>query len=327
MVLFSCQNTDEKLITEYYAGLNQSDFNKVKKVLADTFTVIEGDWIVKYSNNEYYDWFAWDSVFKPDYKIKDFELTDSGMIYTVSKLCKRINFLHGDKLDFKIRATIENNKISSLSTERYLNMDFDKWGKNRESLIAWVDKEQPDLSGFMNKQNSDYAMKYLKAMQLYSNSEIKNENEQKEIVDNIELLFPYDTLDNWLTLNISENVILSKLGKPDSVGKDTYWGALGTYVQEWKYLDHGISVEMESDTIGQEKNVLMISVFEPCKMKTSNNIGISSSRENIVQAYSDCINKDFSDDNQIVVGSIYGGVIFKLVEDKVIDIFIGAAAE
>ena len=34
MVLFSCQHTDEKLITEYYDGLNQSDFNKVN----------EGDW-------------------------------------------------------------------------------------------------------------------------------------------------------------------------------------------------------------------------------------------------------------------------------------------
>lgn len=174
VTLFSCHRIDEKLVTEYYKGLNQSDFNKVKNVLADTFTVIEGDWIVKYSNADYYDWFAWDSVFNPSYRINDFELTDSGIIFTVSKSCKRIDFLHGDKLDYKVKALIENKKISSISTERYLNMDFERWGETRDTLISWVDKEHPDLSGFMNKQNSEYAIKYLKAIQLYT--DFKNED-------------------------------------------------------------------------------------------------------------------------------------------------------
>jgi hypothetical protein len=171
LVLFSCQKTDEKLITEYYDGLNQSDFKKVKNVLADTFTVIEGDWIVRYSNTDYYDWFAWDSVFEPLYRIKDLEMTDSGMIFTVSKSCKRIEFLHGENLDFVVRATIENRKISSISTVRYLNMDFDKWGEARDSLISWVDKEQKDLSGFMDIQNSEYANKYLEAIQLFCSTQ------------------------------------------------------------------------------------------------------------------------------------------------------------
>lgn len=168
LILFSCQKNDEKLISEFYDGLNNSDFSKVQRVIADTLIVAEGDWIYKYSKNDYYDWFAWDSVFKPSYLIKNFEKTDSGIFFTVSKRCKRIDFLHDGNLDFNVRAIINDNKLLGIYTESYVNMDFAKWGATRDSLIVWVENEQPDLSGFMEKQNSAYAEKYLKAINLYS---------------------------------------------------------------------------------------------------------------------------------------------------------------
>jgi hypothetical protein len=168
LILFSCQKNDEKLISEFYDGLNNSDFSKIQRVIADTLIVADGDWIEKYSKNDYYNWFAWDSVFEPSYLIKNFEKTDSGIFFTVSKQCKRIDFLHGGNLDFNVRATINDNKLSGIYAESYVNMDFAKWGQKRDTLINWVDREQPDLSGFMNIQNSEYAEKYLKVINMYS---------------------------------------------------------------------------------------------------------------------------------------------------------------
>lgn len=168
LILFSCQSNEEKLISEFYNGLNNADFDKIQSVIADTLIVADGDWIDKYSKNDYYDWFAWDSVFEPSYLIRNFEKTDSGIFYTVSKRCKRIDFLHGGSLDFNVRAIINDNKLSGIYAESYVNMDFAKWGATRDSLIVWIDNEQPDLSGFMDKQNSEYAKNYLEAIRLYN---------------------------------------------------------------------------------------------------------------------------------------------------------------
>ena len=44
-------------------------------------------------------------------------------------------------------------------------------------------------------------------------------------------------------------------------------------------------------------------------------------------AYSDKINADESSDEMIVVGSIYGGMVFSFENGKVKQIFIGAGAE
>jgi hypothetical protein len=151
LILFSCQSKEEKLISKFYNGLNNSDFRKIQSVIADTLIVADGDWIIKYSNNDYYYWFAWDSVFEPSYLIKDFEKADSGLFFTVSKRCKRNDFLHGGNLDFKVRATINDDKLSGIYAESYVNMDFAKWGATRDSLIVWIESEQPDLSGFMDK--------------------------------------------------------------------------------------------------------------------------------------------------------------------------------
>lgn len=137
----------------------------------------------------------------------------------------------------------------------------------------------------------------------------------------------YDTLDNWLMLGIGEDFIIDKLGKPLEKGEDTYWGAIGTYVQRWSYAEDGIELEMESDNEGEAKRVLMITIVAPCQMKTSKNIGIGEDIFVVDMAYKDNIDKESSNDTQIVVGSVYGGVIFNFENGYVTSIFIGAAAE
>lgn len=137
----------------------------------------------------------------------------------------------------------------------------------------------------------------------------------------------YDIIDNWLKSGLKQKIIIDSLGEPDEKGEDTYWGATGTYVQEWKYNSKGISLEMESAEQNGNKNVLMITLISPSSCKTSKLISVGSKKEDVIKAYSGNINPEFSNDIRIVVGSIYGGIIFSIDNNIVTKIFIGAAAE
>jgi hypothetical protein len=136
----------------------------------------------------------------------------------------------------------------------------------------------------------------------------------------------YEILDGWLKLGAEENVVLNKLGEPKK-RKDTYWGALGTYVQEWEFGDKGITLQMESEDQRGAKTVRSISITAPCRMLTGQGVGIGSPAKMIAERYSAFIDKEESKEGRIVVGSIYGGTIFTLTDGKVSKIFIGAAAE
>jgi hypothetical protein len=71
----------------------------------------------------------------------------------------------------------------------------------------------------------------------------------------------------------------------------------------------------------------MITIVSPCALTTSQGIGIGSDLKLIQLKYSSQIDKSASDENTIVVGSIYEGTIFTLENNKVVKIFIGASAE
>ena len=137
-------------------------------------------------------------------------------------------------------------------------------------------------------------------------------------------IFVYEELDGWLKLSLDEKILKNNLGKPEKKGKDEYMGATGTYIQEWDYKSKGIKFDMESDTIGIPKHIFSITIKSPSKLKTKQNIGIESEENVVREKYSKQISKEFSDKETIVVGSIYGGTIFKIKNGKVTEIFIGA---
>jgi hypothetical protein len=71
----------------------------------------------------------------------------------------------------------------------------------------------------------------------------------------------------------------------------------------------------------------MLTISEPCELKTSRRIGIGSNMEEVKSAYKVAIDPSSSDSETIVAGSVYGGIIFKMENNKVKSIFIGASAE
>jgi hypothetical protein len=129
-----------------------------------------------------------------------------------------------------------------------------------------------------------------------------------------------------IKLGLSSIQVIELLGKPDKKTKPALWGADGEYHQTWSYTKKGI----ELDLIGENETKLtinMITITKPCNLKTKRLIGIGSDIENVRTVYNEEIDPLIPYEKSIVAGSIYGGIIFEIENNKVKSIFIGAAAE
>ena len=171
------------------------------------------------------------------------------------------------------------------------------------------------------------------------NSKKQNQNDSKRLNENMTVLVKpekdygkigTDVLNSetigTLKYGLSFSELIKELGEPSEKLESELWGADGEYHQTIKYSTQGI----ELDIIGgveSEKKINMITIYEPCDLKTSKNIGIGSSYDQVESAYKGLIDLTNSDQSQIVVGSIYGGMMFKFKDQEVNSIFIGAAAE
>jgi hypothetical protein len=131
-----------------------------------------------------------------------------------------------------------------------------------------------------------------------------------------------------ITLGQKADQLTALVGKPEGKGKDVMWDAIGEWVQEWRYPAQGLELNMASKTKGGVKSVLTITATAPCKLATKKGIKIGSSIAEVTKAYQDVQDKEQSDAGKtFVAGSIYGGVIFTFKDGKVVQIFVGAAAE
>lgn len=136
----------------------------------------------------------------------------------------------------------------------------------------------------------------------------------------------FEILNNWLTIGISENIVIDSLGTPDLKGEDKYWGGTGTYVQSWEYKKMGIILDMESEQIGEHKKVIGITIFSPCNYQTKGKVGINSSTKFLKEKYGNLINKE-STEKLIFIGSNYSGTYFYISNDVVSEIFIGTLGD
>lgn len=131
-----------------------------------------------------------------------------------------------------------------------------------------------------------------------------------------------------LALDRKQDEVIKLLGKPASKGKDVEWEAIGEWVQEWKFPDQGIVLQMASEKKGGRKTVLSITAVPNCTLATARGIRIGSTEAAVRKAYGPLEDKEQSETGKrFVAGSVYGGVIFLFDGGKVSEIFIGAAAE
>lgn len=170
--LIGCHNkrpTPSELVTEYYEAFNSSDFSRITAVLNDSITITEGDYIMPYSQESFYEQFKWDSIFQPAYKIVELEEQSKQVIVTVASSSKRYKFLKNDPLTCRFRISFNSNKITKLESLECLDANWDIWQTERDSLVNWTSRNHPELDGFIHDLTMNGALNYLRAIELYEN--------------------------------------------------------------------------------------------------------------------------------------------------------------
>jgi hypothetical protein len=132
-----------------------------------------------------------------------------------------------------------------------------------------------------------------------------------------------------IKLGQSSTELLKILGEPEVKSRAVEWGADGLIHQDWVWNPKGLEINISSEKGKEETTSTVFSIrsFAPCTYKTKAGIGIGSTYDEVHAAYKRDINAEESNRQQIVVGSVYGGIIFSFHNDKVENIFLGAAAE
>jgi hypothetical protein len=129
-----------------------------------------------------------------------------------------------------------------------------------------------------------------------------------------------------LRLGLNTTDLEAKIGTPNEKTAPTYYGADGLNHQTYKYTSMGLEFDLVQKP-DSSYMVNMITILTPCDFKTLKGIGINSDIESVKKEYQNYIDPKFSDDKSIVAGSIYGGIIFTIKDQKVKTIFIGQSAE
>jgi hypothetical protein len=187
LILFcsSCNNnlktkTEVDIVKEYYNSVNVLNFTGILKIVDDSIIRTEGDFLLSAGKTDLYRMFQWDSVFGPKYKIIELSQDSSLVSVMFSKTCKRIEFLHDTVTVCRSLFAFDKGKISSINTTEYILFDFKKWQSRRDTLVEWIDKNHPELNGFVFDQTKEGAENYLKAIDYFINKNQASTNELDE---------------------------------------------------------------------------------------------------------------------------------------------------
>ncbi|MEL6560673.1 MAG: hypothetical protein AAFQ94_20945 [Bacteroidota bacterium] len=163
------RSTPRELVTEYYDAFNSSDFNRINNVTADSITIIDGDCVTLYTRESFYEQFKWDSTFRTTYQIVAMEEEGDQIIATVASGSKRYKFLKNDPLTCKFRISFNATEITKLESLGCPGADWKVWETERDSLVNWTKRNNPELDGFIHDLSMKGAINYLKAIELYEN--------------------------------------------------------------------------------------------------------------------------------------------------------------
>jgi len=141
----------------------------------------------------------------------------------------------------------------------------------------------------------------------------------------------YEHLLDWetvgpLKLGMSGEKVTKLLGAPKKKSAAVEEGATGQFVSDWEW-PQGIVLGMASDTQRTGPFVVRsIEVFAPSTFGTSRGVVIGTPLAALPRFYMRNIDEGRDDPNEYLVGSVYGGMLFTLKDDKVVSIFLGAMA-
>ena len=170
---FSCKNSEKEsdkleIAKKFYIAIDNSNPLEMNKLITEKFTTIDDGFKQEYNRNEYVEWVKWDSVFQPNYEILKIEKENGIIKAKISKIDKRISFLHHAPIVTDEILQFEDNKIKNISRTS-ASFNVVEFIKNRDEFVKWISEKQPELNGFLNDQTKSGGMNYLKAIDLYEN--------------------------------------------------------------------------------------------------------------------------------------------------------------
>jgi hypothetical protein len=132
-----------------------------------------------------------------------------------------------------------------------------------------------------------------------------------------------------LRLGLPGKDVLKLLGPPAKRGELVFQEADGNYVQDWHYPDKGIELLMSAgEKKSGVKTIANITASASCTFATGKGIRIGDAESAARKAYAEHVDRETrAAPGILVVGSIYGVIIFNFTKGKVSRIFFGAAAE
>ena len=157
----------EESATKYYSTFDSGNFNELKTVINDSITIVSGDYTTTYSQKDFYQFFKWDSIFKPAYEILELDQKDGNIIVTGTQKNMRNKFLKNNPLLFKQKISFNSGKISTIEDINIEGPNWAVWSKQRDSLVDWTKIHHPELDGFIYDLTMQGAQNYLKAIKLY----------------------------------------------------------------------------------------------------------------------------------------------------------------
>ncbi|WP_281543238.1 hypothetical protein [Maribacter aestuarii] len=174
LLSYSCtekSSTPTEPITTYYEGFKNSDYEKIKRTLADSLVTTAGDYIMEFSRKSYYEKFKWDSIFKPEYELIAIDTKGKYPVATVTVRSSKLAFLKNNPLTCNYRFHLESGKIFKIDELDCPDADWVLWQKQVNSLVNWVAKNHPEMDDFVNDLTMEGALNYVKAIALYQHSE------------------------------------------------------------------------------------------------------------------------------------------------------------
>ncbi len=126
-----------------------------------------------------------------------------------------------------------------------------------------------------------------------------------------------------LRIGMTEAQVVKVVGKPKSKSPAEMMGATGDYVGNWDFGD--VNLQMSAGKPKGPFRVTAISVAAPSRFKTPEGVGIGATRSELAAVYGTYFGHT-NDKNEVLVGSVYFGLLFTLEEERVTGMFLGAMA-
>ena len=144
----------------------------------------------------------------------------------------------------------------------------------------------------------------------------------------------FDSADGWWTREALGNIEMGQTerevrathGAPEETEGPLFQGATGLYEWTWRYKEPDLQISFSAQ---EEDGPWTISALATTResLKTRRGVHVGAPLEAASEAYGDVIDAENFDEDLLVAGSLYGGVIFTLKDNHVESIFIGASAE